>query len=110
MRQSAAVWFQRASRTSAQASSISAVENRALVDNETSETAIAGIVMGGLAEARHRPLNPIRGPFDELHQRHARIAEQPRCLGAVDQPGFGRFHAGECRGLAEMPPEAVREP
>src|SRR6266545_2119983 len=89
MRQSAGSWFQRASRTRAQASSNSDGASDCLTASRGSELAIAGIVMGVLAEARHTARDPIRGPIDQLAERHARIAEEPRGLRRVDEPSLG---------------------
>src|ERR1700746_992861 len=87
MRQSAASWFQRASRTSAPASSNSDGVTDPLRITCGSEVAMAGIVMGVLPEARHAACDPVRGPIDELAERHARITEQARRLGGIDGPG-----------------------
>src|SRR5262245_57173670 len=100
-RQSAISWFQRASRTSASASASSGAVSDGLVDRTRSESAIACIVVGVLAEARQSARDPVRGPVDQLDQRHAGIAEKPHRLGGVDQPAFARFLADENRRLAE---------
>src|SRR2546429_6064824 len=81
MRQSAASWFQRASRTSAPTSSSSDGVSNCLTASRGSEVAMAGIVMGVLAKARHPPRHPVGGPIDELAQRDARITEQAPGLG-----------------------------
>src|SRR5438128_8437545 len=84
-RQSAASWFQLASRASASTSPNSDGASDGLTANASSEVAIAGIVVGVLAQARHAAGDPVRGPVDELAERHARRAEQPYRLRGVDQ-------------------------
>src|SRR6266568_4269864 len=110
MRQSAASWFQRASRTSAPTSSNSAGVSDALTVSRGSEVAMAGIVMGVLAEARHAARDPVRGPIDERAERHARVAEQARRLGGIDEPSLGGLDAGEDRRFAQALPEGLRQP
>src|SRR5215475_4227878 len=100
MRQSAASWFQRASRTSAPTSSSSDGVSDSLTVSRGSEVAMARIVMGVLAEARHAACDPVRGPIDKLAERHARVTEEPRRLGGIDEPGVGRLDAGEERRFA----------
>src|SRR5262245_7883038 len=109
MRQSAASWFQRASRTSAPTSSSSDEVSDFLMVSRGSEVAMARIVMGVLAEARHAACDPVRGPIDELAERHARVTEEPRRLGGIDEPGVGRFDAGEDRRFAQALPEGLRQ-
>src|SRR5258705_13774934 len=104
MRQSAASWFQRASRTSAPTSSNSDRVRDALTASRGSEVAMTRVVMGVLAEARHAACDPVRGPIDELAERHARITEQTRRLGGVHEPAIGRFDAGDDRRFAQPPP------
>src|SRR6266480_6725110 len=110
MRQSAGSWFQRASRTSAPASSNSDGVSDCLTVSPGSELAIAGIVMGALAEARHAARDPIRGPIDHLAERHARIAEEPRRLRGVDEPSLGPFDSRENGRLAQPLRERLSEP
>src|SRR6476620_12411964 len=110
MRQSAASWFQRASRTSVSTSSSSDAVKDGLMANRSSEVAIARIVMSVLAEARQAAADPVRGPIDEGQQRDAWITEQPRRLGGVDQPAFGGFDAGEYRWLAQALAKRFRQP
>src|SRR5260221_3942732 len=95
MRQSAASWFQRASRTSAPTSSSSDGVSDCLTVSRGSEVAMAGIVMGVLANARHAARDPVGGPIDEPAERNARITEQARGLGGIDEPSLGGFDAGE---------------
>jgi hypothetical protein len=73
--QSAATWFQPASRTSASASDNSAAVSA--VPMIGSEGAITCIEMGVLAKARHAAGDPVGGPVDHACQRHARLSEQP---------------------------------
>src|SRR6478609_3152966 len=110
MRQSAASWFQRASRTSVSTSSSSDAVKDGLMANRSSKVAIARIVMSVLAEAWQAAADPVRGPIDQGQQRYAWITEQPRRLGGVDQPAFGGFDAGENRRLAEAMPERFCQP
>src|SRR5262244_4120040 len=109
MRQSAASWFQRASRTSALTSSNSDGVSDSLTVSRGSEVAMAGIVMGVLAETRHAACDPVRGPIDERAERHARITEEPRRLGSIDEPSVGGFHAGEDRRFAQALSEGLRQ-
>src|SRR4030081_997265 len=109
-RQSAVSWFQRASRTSASASASSDGVSDVLVARTRSESAIARIVMCVLAEARQSARDPVRGPIDELDQRHAGITEQTRRLGGVDEPAFARLDAAEDWRLAQPLAEALRQP
>src|ERR1700681_4021077 len=110
MCQSAATWFQLASRTSAPASYSSDAENDYLATSSSSEGAIARIVVGGLAEARKAARNPVGGPVDQPRERNGGIAEQPHRLRRVDQPAFARLDTGEHRGLAQAGAEALRQP
>src|SRR5262249_18359321 len=100
MRQSAASWVQRGSRTSAAPSSHSHGVSDSLTVSRGSEVAMAGIVMRVLAQARHAARHPVRGPIDELAERYARITEQARRLGGIDEPSVGGFDAGEDRRFA----------
>src|SRR5262245_64067836 len=109
MRQSAASWFQRASRSSAPTSSSSDVVSDSLTVSRGSEVAMAGIVMGVLAEARHAACDPVRGPIDERAERHARVTEEPRRFGGIDEPSVGRFDAGEDRRFAQALHERLRQ-
>src|SRR5260221_6718158 len=108
MRQSAASWFQGASGTSAPTSSNSDGVSDGLTASRGSEVAMAGIVMGVLAEARHAARNPVGGPIDEPAERYARITEQARGLGGIDEPSLGGFDAGEDRRVAQALPQGVR--
>src|SRR5262245_23734207 len=110
MRQSAGSWFQLASVTSALTSLSSEGARPDFTASRSSEIAIAGVVMGFFAQARHSAADPIGGPVDELDQWHARIAEQPRRLGRVDEPCFGRFAPDEERLLSQALPEAFGQP
>src|SRR4051794_18508209 len=110
MLQSAASWFHRASRTSAATSSNSRSESDGLIVSCSSEVAIARIVVSVLAEARQAAADPVRGPVDQRQQRHARITEQPRRFGGVDEPAFGGFDAGENGRLAQALPERFCQP
>src|SRR5215472_18705233 len=110
MRQSAASWFQRASRTSAPTSSSSDGVSDGLTASRGSEDAIADIIMGVLAEARHAARDPVRRPIDELLEGHTRRAEEPPRLGGVDEPSIGRFGADKVRLLAQPFAERFREP
>src|SRR5262245_65681935 len=109
-RQSAASWFQRASRTSAPTSSSSDGDSDGLTVKRSSEIAIARIVMRVLAERRHAASDPIRGPIHEPRQRHARMAQQPNRLRGVDEPAVGGLDAGEDRPLAQALPESFGQP
>src|SRR5262249_59015120 len=100
MRKSAASWFQRASRTSAPTSSSSDEVSDFLMVSRGSEVAMARIVMGVLAEARHAACDPVRGPIDELAERHARVTEEPRRLGGIGEPGLCPFRAREDRRVS----------
>src|SRR3954471_3838176 len=110
MRQSAGSWFHRASATSALKSSSSDGVSDDLTANWRSEVAIARIVVSVLAEARQPAGGAVRGPIDQGQQRHARITEQSRRLGGVDQPALGGFDAGENRWLAQALPERFSKP
>src|SRR5499427_5267962 len=96
MRQSAASWFQRASRTSAPTSSSSDGASDPLTVSRGSEVAMAGIVMRVLAETRHA-------------ERHGRVTEEPRRLGGIDEPSLGGLDAGEDRRFAQALPESLRQ-
>src|SRR5262249_55302010 len=109
MRQSAASWFQRASRTSASTSSSSDGVRDFFMVSRGSEVAMARIVMGVLAEAWHAACDPVCGPIDELAERHARVTEQAPRLGGIDEPSVGRFDAGEDRRFAQALPEGLRQ-
>src|SRR5258708_17712729 len=106
--QSAATWFQPASRTSASASGNSAAVSDAPMIG--SEGAIACIEMCVLAEARHAARDPVGCPVDHACQRHVGLSEQPDRFRDVDQPGVGRFRALEDRILAEALAELIGEP
>src|SRR5262249_59203448 len=108
-RQSGASWFQRASRTSAPTSSSSDGVSDSLTVSRGSEVAMAGIVVGVLAEARQAACDPVRGPIAELAERHARIAEQARRLGGIDEPSLGGFDAGEDRRFTQALPKGLRQ-
>src|SRR5246127_5343908 len=105
MRQSAASWFQRASRTSAPTSPSSDGVSDCLTVSRGSEVAMAGIVMGVLAKTRHAARDPVGGQIDEPAERNARITEQARGLGGIDEPSLGGFDAGEDRGVAQALPK-----
>src|SRR5258708_34978319 len=107
MRQSAASWFQRASRTSAPTSSSSDGVSDCLTVSRGSEVAMAGIVMGVLANARHAARDPVGGPIDEPAERNARITEQARGLGGIDEPSLGGFDAGEDRRVSPARPQRL---
>src|SRR5258706_1866737 len=109
MRQSAASWFQRASRTSTPTSSSSDGVSDFLTVSRGSEVAMAGIVMGGLAEAGHAARSLVGGPIDEPAERYARITEQARGLGGIDEPSLGGFDAGEDRRFAQALPKGLRQ-
>src|SRR6266446_9061021 len=109
MRQSAASWFQRASRTSAPTSPSSDGVSDCLTVSRGSEVAMAGIVMGVLAKTRHAARDPVGGPIDEPAERNARITEQARGLGGIDEPSLGGFDAGEDRRFAQTLPEGLRQ-
>src|SRR5499427_8290840 len=109
MRQSAASWFQRASRTSAPTSSSSDGASDPLTVSRGSEVAMAGIVMRVLAETRHAARDPVRGPIDERAERHGRVTEEPRRLGGIDEPSLGGLDAGEDRRFAQALPESLRQ-
>src|SRR5258707_3471883 len=108
MRQSAAMWSQRASRTSAPTSSNSDGVSDCLTVSRGSEVAMAGIVMGVLAEARHAARNPVGGPIDEPAERNARITEQARRLGGIDEPSLGGLGAGEERRVVPWLSQSLR--
>src|SRR4051812_31698276 len=110
IRQSAASWFQRASRTSVSTSSSSDAVKDGLMANRSSEVAIARIVMSVLAEARQTAADPVRGPIDEGQQRYARITEQSRRLGGVDPPAPRGLDARGNRGGAPAPAERLWPP
>src|SRR3982074_930821 len=110
MRQSAGSWFQSASATSAPTSSNSGGVSEILVTSCRSEVAIARIVMGVLAEARQAAADPVCGPIHEGQQRNARITEQPRRLGGINQPALGGFDAGEKRGVPPGVAERIPHP
>src|SRR5258708_29895232 len=73
-----------------------------------SELAIAGIVMGVLAETRHPARDPVRGPIYQLGERHERMAEEAHRLGGVDEPSVGRFDAREDRRFSPPLPQHLR--
>src|SRR5260221_6173282 len=109
MRQSAASWFQGASGTSAPTSSNSDGVSDCLTASRGSGVAMGVIVMGGLAEARHAARTPVGGPIDEPAERYARITEQARGLGGIDEPSLGGFDAGEDRRFAQALPKGLRQ-
>src|ERR1700754_3356659 len=73
-RQSASFWFQRASVDSKSPAAASSTPRRTMVTS--SVPAIANLVLGRLAKARHVPLRPVRRPFDQLLGVDKRQAEQ----------------------------------
>src|SRR5258708_16687484 len=109
MRQSAASWFQRASRTSAPTSSSSDGVSDCLTVSRGSEVAMAGIVMRVLAKTRHAARDPVGGPIDEPAERNARITEQAHGLGGIDEPSLGGLDARGDRPVAPAPPQRLRQ-
>jgi len=71
------------------------------VNARWSVSAIAHLVFGGLAEARHRPRHPVGGPCHELRGIDDRWAKQLHCLRGVGEPGGRLLLAHDNRCLAE---------
>src|SRR5882757_4015753 len=106
-RQSASFWFQRDSVESASAAGASARPSSTM--EMCSVSAIAHLVFGGLAEARHRTRDPVRGPGDQLRGIDDRPAEQSLRLRGVGEPGGGFFLARYHRSAAETLAEPCGE-
>src|SRR5258707_8953725 len=83
-RQSASFWSQCASVDSTSPACASPTPSSTI--EMCSVSAIAHLVFGGLAEARHRPRNPVRGPADQLIGIDDRQAEQFDGLRGVGEP------------------------
>src|SRR5438105_9232341 len=84
-RQWASFWFQPASVDTA--SPACAPPTPSSTTSIGSIAAIAHLVFGGLAEARHRSRYPVGGPTDELPGIDDRQAEQFHRLRCVGEPG-----------------------
>src|SRR5207237_9930725 len=84
-RQSASFWFQPASVDNASPACASPTPSSTM--SIGSIAAIAHLVFGGLAEARHRSRHPVGGPTDELLGIDDRQAEQFRRLRGSGEPG-----------------------
>src|SRR5258708_11889183 len=99
-RQSASFWFQCASVDSTSPAGAS------LTPSSTMETcsisAITDLVFGGLAEARHRPRDPVRGPADQLVGIDNRQTEQFYGLRCVGEPRR-RFFLADDNGMTPKP-------
>src|SRR5215468_5419942 len=102
-RQSASFWFQRASVDRTSPAAASSRPSRAMMISSVS--AIADLVLGWLAEARHVPRYPISGPLDQLLGVHDGQTEKFDRLRRVGQPG-GRFLLADEDGL---PPKTLAE-
>src|SRR5689334_24935882 len=99
-RQSSSFWFQRASVDSTSPAAASSTPRRAMAIS--SVAAIADLVFGRLAEARHVPLYPVGGPFDQLVGIDDGKAEQLDRLRRVGQPCCRLFLADQDGILTEM--------
>src|SRR6185369_15599066 len=99
-RQSASFWFQPASvdKTSPACASPTPSSTTSI----GSIAAIAHLVFGGLAEARHRSRYPVGRPADELLGVDDRQAEQFHRLRGVGEPRRRLFLAGD-HGSAAKP-------
>src|SRR5688572_28302877 len=104
IRQSAAVWFQPASATSAPAASRSAPTRAASV------LAIAGLEMRRLAEARAAARDPVGHPVEHCGERDARRPEQPPAGSGIDDPRRGCLGADDVRLLLQALGEFPGEP
>src|SRR5690242_16427831 len=75
----------------------------------SSVAAIADLVLGRLAEARHVPLHPVGGPFDQLVGVHDGQTEQLDRLRCVGEPRRRLFLAAEYRLAAKLLAEPGRK-
>src|SRR5439155_26961492 len=102
-RQSASFWVQCAAVDSRSPAGASATPSSTRLMRSVS--AIAHLIFGGLAEARHRPRHPVRGPADQLIGTDDRQPEQFYGLRGVSEP-LGRLPLSYNDGrTAEHPPE-----
>src|SRR3990172_3224268 len=108
MRQSAALWFQPACSTSACAPARSLAPSGA--STRLSVLAVTGLEMRFLAQARAAAGNPVGDPVDHPVEGHLRRSEQALRRRGIDDPGGGRFAAGQLRRLAQTLAEFFREP
>src|SRR4051812_707531 len=106
-RQSSSVWFQLASSDSARPARASVGPSSTLLPY--SVPAIAHLILGRLAEARHCALHPVRGPCDQLIGIDDRQPEQPDCQRGVGQPGRRLLAADQDRRAIEAPSELCGE-
>src|SRR5436309_14350729 len=98
-RQSASFWFQCASVDSTSPACASPTPSSTMEMGSVS--AIAHLIFGGLAEARHRSRNPVRGPADQLFRVDDRQAEQFYGLRGIGEPRRRLFLACDHRRAAE---------
>src|SRR4051812_39323243 len=109
MRQSAATWFQPASRTNASASPSSVGAILTSMGSVDLKDAIAGVVVGVLAEALHPATDPVGGPVDHPVERDVRRAEQALGGSGVAEPRRRCLTAYQGRCLAQPLPERLGE-
>src|SRR4051794_37007798 len=83
-RQSASFWFQPVSVDSNSPADASSTSSSTM--SIRSVAAIADLIFGGLAEARHRSRHPVGGPADQLLGIDDRQAEQFHRLRGIGQP------------------------
>src|SRR5690606_27560266 len=93
--QSSSVWFHPASVERSIAEEMSSLASS--TPDRASEAAIANLVFRRLVEAQPVAGHPVRDPVEHDRDRHARIAEKPRGLGGVGQPGGRRLVAHDVR-------------
>src|SRR5665213_3888737 len=106
-RQSASFWFQCASVESRSPAGASSGPSRTI--SACSIAAIAHLVFGGLAVARHRARDPVRCPVDQLLGIDDRQAEHPDGLRSIGEPGRRLFAAGDNGFAAEPRADLCRE-
>src|ERR1700748_3346751 len=101
--QSASVWFQCASVESRSPPAASPASSWLI--GRCSISSIAHLILGRLAETRHRPHHPVGGPFDQALRVDDRQSEQLDGLRGVGEPGGRPLLANKDRLLAEQFPE-----
>src|SRR5213083_1600218 len=99
-RQSASFWFQFAALERAKQPAT------CCKPSVCSVLAVTRLEVGRLAEVGQAARDPVRLPVEHRGERHARRAKQTLRRAGVDQPGGGRFLAGDhgllAKALAEF--------